>query len=191
MGDNSAKRIVVGISGASGIPIAVHLLKAMRDMPGLETHLVISEGAGRTVSEETDLTVEEIAAFADCVYESSDPGAPVASGSFRTDGMIVVPCSMKTLAGIACGYADNLLLRAADVTLKERRRLVLVTRETPLNLIHIENMERVTRAGAIVLPPVPAFYTKPETVDDILRGFTGRILECFGLEYPEYRRWRG
>lgn len=183
------KKIIVGVSGSSGAPIAVHLLKALKAMPDIETHLVVSDGGKLTVEYETGMSYDEFCALADVVYSKDDIGAATASGTFKNEGMVIVPCSMKTLAGVANGFAENLLLRSADVALKERRKLVLVTRETPLSLIHIRNMERATEAGAIILPPAPSFYTNPKTIEDILDAFTGKILDCFGIDYEEYKRW--
>ena len=185
------KKIVLGISGASGIPLAIRLLTVLRTVNEAETHLVMTRGAELTAREETRLSLEEIRALADVYHERDRIGASIASGSFRSDGMIVVPCSMKTLAGIACGYSDNLLLRAADVMLKERRRLILLTRETPLNLSHIRNMETVTLMGGIILPPVPAFYSRPQTVDDIVDQTVSRTLRLLGLDGGERFRWNG
>jgi len=181
------RRIIVGVSGTSCVTIAVRALEALRKA-GVETHLVITETAKQVIMKETDHTVDEIKKLASKTHEIHDFFAPIASGSFVTDGMIVIPCSMKTLAGIANGNSSNLLLRAADVVLKERRPLVLVTRETPLNLIHIRNMEKATLAGAVILPPMPAYYTKPKNMDDIVEHFVGKVCDQFGIE-TGYRRW--
>ena len=168
------KRIIVGISGASGMPLAWELLRQLRARRDqAETHLQVLEK------------------MADYVYDNQNIGAAPASGSFRTDGMIVVPCSMKTAAGIASGYSDNLLLRAADVTLKERRRLVLVARECPLSTIHLRNLYELSRYGAVILPPVLSFYNHPDSLDCCIRHITGKILDMFGLEGEGYRRWEG
>lgn len=184
-------RLVIGITGASAPGLAVHLLRALVTLGSVETHLVMSRAAHRTIELETDLRPSEVAALADVHHHRGDIAASIASGSFQTIGMAIVPCSMKTLAGIAHGYSDDLITRAADVCLKERRRLVLVARETPLSLIHLRNMVAVTEAGAIVLPPVPAFYHRPSSVDDLLNHLTGKVLDQFGIEHDLYRRWTG
>ncbi|WP_027876751.1 UbiX family flavin prenyltransferase [Meiothermus cerbereus] len=183
------KRLVVGLSGASGIPYALDLLQTLRRIPGLETHLVMTQGAKRVLVEEAELSLEAVEALAHVVHRSSDLGAPVASGSFRTVGMVVVPCSATTLSKVAYGLADNLLTRAAYVTLKERRPLVLVPRETPLPLPSLEAMVRAAQAGATILPAAPGFYHKPKAIDDLLAFMTQRILDLFGLEYPRAPRW--
>lgn len=183
------KRLVVGLSGASGMPYALDLLQTLRRMPGLETHLVMTQGAKRVLVEEAELSLEAVEALAHVVHRSSDLGAPVASGSFRTAGMVVVPCSATTLSKVAYGLADNLLTRAAYVTLKERRPLVLVPRETPLPLPSLEAMVRAAQAGATILPAAPGFYHKPKAIDDLLAFMTQRILDLFGLEYPRAPRW--
>ena len=183
------KRIIVGVSGASGMPVAVALLEALRAFPDWETHLILSKGAERTLRCETDLTPDALRALADFSHDPEDTGAAVASGTFRTEGMVVAPCSMKTLAGIACGYADNLLLRAADVCLKERRLLVLAVRETPLHAIHLANMARLARMGAVIMPLMMNFYTRPRCVEDMTRHMTGKLLDVFGLEMPGFQRW--
>jgi polyprenyl P-hydroxybenzoate/phenylacrylic acid decarboxylase-like protein len=161
-------------------------------VPGMEIHLVLSRGAGRSIAAEMGDEAEgEFTALADVTYQPDNLAAAIASGSFRTEGMVVVPCSMRTLAAVATGNTGDLLTRAADVCLKERRRLVLVTRETPLNLIHIRNMETVTLAGGVIMPPVPAFYHRPETIDDLLRHTAGKVLDMFGIEHRLFRRWEG
>lgn len=183
------KRMVVGISGASGLPVSIALLEAMRARPDWETHLVLSRGAERVLAHETDISPEALRALASCSHDPEDLGAPIASGTFRAEGMAVVPCSMKSLAGIACGYAENLLLRAADVCLKEGRPLVLAVRETPLHALHLENMLRLSRLGAVILPLTPSFYLRPATMEDTARQLAGRIMDVFGLETPDCRRW--
>ncbi|MGK0618111.1 UbiX family flavin prenyltransferase [Meiothermus cerbereus] len=183
------KRLVVGLSGASGMPYALDLLQTLRRMPGLETHLVMTQGAKRVLVEEAELSLEAVEALAHVVHRSSDLGAPIASGSFRTAGMVVVPCSATTLSKVAYGLADNLLTRAAYVTLKERRPLVLVPRETPLPLPSLEAMVKAAQAGATILPAAPGFYHKPKAIDDLLAFMTQRILDLFGLEYPRAPRW--
>lgn len=183
-------RIIVGISGASGVIYGVRLLEALREL-NVETHLVMSGWARRTLEQELDRSAAEVAALATRTYSPADLAAPISSGSFRTAGMVVAPCSMKSLASIANGLSGDLLSRAADVCLKERRTLVLCPRETPLNAIHLENMLRLNRAGAIIMPPVPAFYNRPRSLDDIVNHFVGRVLDHFGLEHRLYREWQG
>ncbi len=183
------RRLVVGISGSSAPHYGIALLRALRDLADVETHLVISSGAHRTIELETDLKVVDVESLADVVHDPGDLAASISSGSFLTMGMVVVPCSMHTLAAIAHGISDNLLARAADVTLKERRLLVLVPRETPLSLIHLRNMVAVTEAGATILPPVPGFYQRPESIDDLLKHTTGKVLDQFGIEHELFRRW--
>lgn len=184
-------RLVVGVTGASAPHLAIHLLTSLQRIDGIETHLVMSRAAHRTIELETGIRPADVAALADVCHQRGDIAGSIASGSFRTAGMVVVPCSMKTLAGIAHGYSDDLLTRAADVCLKERRRLVLVTRETPLSLVHLRNMTAVTEAGAVVLPPVPAFYHQPESVDDLLAHLTGKVLDQFGIDHDLFPRWQG
>jgi len=182
-------RLVVGLSGSSAPQLGIALLRATRDLGTVETHLVMSRGAERTVKLEADLDPAEVAALADVVHDSGDLAASISSGSFRTIGMVVIPCSMRTLSAIATGNTTDLLSRAADVTLKERRRLVLVPRETPLNLIHIRNMETVTLAGATVLPPMPAFYHRPRSIDDLINHIVGKVLDQFDIEHDLFTRW--
>lgn len=183
-------RLVVAMTGASGALLGVRLLEAARELE-LETHLVVSEWARRTIEHETDYSVEQVLQLASVVHPVEDQAAVISSGSFPTLGMAVVPCSMKTLAAIACGFADNLIHRAADVTLKERRRLVLVPREAPLSSIHLENMLKLSNLGAVILPPVPAFYTHPRTVADVVDHVVARVLDQFGLRWGRARRWEG
>lgn len=183
-------RLVVGISGASGAVYGIRALEVLK-AKGVETHLVLTDAAHETIHLETNHTAEEVEKLASFTYEVGDVSARIASGSYRTDGTLVIPCSMKTLGGIATGYSDNLLLRAADVTLKERRRLVLVVRETPLSLIHLENMVRVTTAGAVVLPAMPAFYNRPRTVEEIVDQIVGRALDLFGVDHGLVKTWKG
>jgi 4-hydroxy-3-polyprenylbenzoate decarboxylase len=183
------KRIIVGISGATGVVYGVRLLERLREA-GVETHLVISRWGVRTLQHETSWTREAVESLAHSTYAPGDMGAAISSGSFRTDGMIVAPCSAKTLAAIATGTGDNLIHRAADVVLKERRRLVLVVRETPLSDIHLENMLKLSRMGAVILPPVPAFYTRPVTIDDVVEQTVSRVLDQFGLDSGA-PRWTG
>jgi len=186
---SAPKRLVVGLSGASGMPYALDLLRTLRRLPGLEIHLVMTQGAKRVLVEEAELSLEAVEALAHVVHRNSDLGAPVASGSFRTAGMVVVPCSATTLSKVAYGLADNLLTRAAYVTLKERRPLVLVPRETPLPLPSLKAMVKAAQAGATILPAAPGFYHKPRAIDDLLAFMTQRILDLFGLEYPRAPRW--
>lgn len=183
------QRLIVGVTGLSAPQIAWTLLQSLQANPQVETHLVISQGAEKCIKAEMDIGRGEFEALADVVHDPGDLGASISSGSFVTGGMAVVPCSMKTLGAIATGMSVDLIARAADVCLKERRRLVLVTRETPLNLIHIRNMETATLAGATVLPPVPAFYHRPATIDDLLRHVAGKILDQFGIEHDLFTRW--
>jgi len=184
------KRLVVGISGASGFQYGVKALQLLREHQ-VETHLVVSQGAEMTRALETDYTKEDVYALADVVHSVRNVGVSIASGSFLTDGMLIAPCSMKTLASVAHGFADNLLSRAADVTLKERRRLVLMVREAPLNLAHIENMRRVTEMGGIVFPPVPALYQKPESIEDMITHSVSHALDLFGIIQNDVLRWQG
>jgi 4-hydroxy-3-polyprenylbenzoate decarboxylase/2,5-furandicarboxylate decarboxylase 2 len=186
------KRLIVAITGASGAIYGVRLLQQLRAMPDWETHLVMSASGVLTAAQELDMKKSEIEALADVVHSAKDIGACVSSGSFRTAGMVVAPCSMRTLAGIAHGLSDNLVTRAADVVLKERRRLVLLTRETPLNLAHLRNMTSATEMGAIVCPPVPAFYTRPASIDEMVDHTVGRVLDLFDIDSHELvQRWQG
>ena len=187
------KRVVVGISGASGVIFGIRLLEVLRGVDDVEVHLVMSNAGKRTIVLETESSVEEVEALADRVYRVGDIAAAVASGSFKTSAMVVVPCSMKTLSGIANSYADNLLIRAAEVALKDRRRLVLVPRETPLHLGHLRLLVRVAEMGAVVMPPVPAFYHRPETVEEIVDQTVNRILDLLDIELEDdlFRRWEG
>jgi polyprenyl P-hydroxybenzoate/phenylacrylic acid decarboxylase-like protein len=184
-------RLVVGMSGSSAPQLGLALLQALRQLGTVETHLVLSAGARTSIEIELRMDPHEVEELADVRYQANDLGAAISSGSFLTLGMVVIPCSMRTLAAIATGAADNLLTRAADVTLKERRRLVIVPRETPLSYIHIRNMEQVTIAGAVVLPPVPAFYHRPQTIDDLLRHTCGKVLDQFTVEHELFMRWSG
>lgn len=183
-------RLVVGLSGASGIIYGVRLLEVLRDVPDVETHLIMSSAAKRTLRYETDRTVSDVLALADHTYSFQDIGAAPSSGSFRTRGMVICPCSMRTLSGVALSSDENLLIRAAGVTLKERRRLVLVPRETPLHLGHLRLMVQATEIGAVIAPPVPAFYARPESVDDIVEHTVHRVLDLFDLDVPsDINRW--
>jgi polyprenyl P-hydroxybenzoate/phenylacrylic acid decarboxylase-like protein len=191
MAYNRSNRLVVGMSGSSAPQLGQSFLRAARRLDQVETHLVLSAGARRSIELELRTDPAEIEKLADVVHDAADLGASISSGSFPTLGMVVIPCSMRTLGAVASGNSDNLLTRAADVTLKERRPLVLVVRETPLSYIHIRNMETVTLAGATVLPPVPAFYHRPSTIDDLLAHTCGKVLDQFGLDHDLYRRWSG
>jgi flavin prenyltransferase len=182
------RRLVVGISGASGIAYGMRVLELARKA-GVETHLVVTAAGQQTRACETDRSARELAAMADVSYRPADIGAAIASGSFRTGGMIVAPCSVRTLSAIAYSNGDNLLTRAADVTLKERWRLVLLVRETPLSLGHLRAMTAVTEMGAVVMPPVPAFYLRPHTLDDIVSHTAGRALDLLGIDMPDLPRW--
>lgn len=188
--DTSPKRIVLGVSGATGIVYAVQLLRRLRQA-GVESHLVVSRAGEMTRTLETSLSTGDLKALADVSYRIGDVSAAVASGSFKTMGMIIAPCSMRTLAEIATGVSSTLLTRAADVVLKERRRLVLLPRETPLHAVHLRNMLTVTEMGGIIMPPVPAFYTKPATVDEIIDQTVCRALDLFGIDLPDVKRWGG
>jgi 4-hydroxy-3-polyprenylbenzoate decarboxylase len=183
-------RLVIGISGASGAIYGIRALEALKTA-GVETHLILTSAARETIRIETDITAADVERLAAQRYRIDDPTARLSSGAFRTDGMAVIPCSMKTLGGIASGYSDNLLLRAAAVTLKERRPLVLVVRETPLTLIDLENMVGVTRAGAIVLPAMPAFHNRPKTVDEMVNHVVGKVLDVLGVGHDLVPRWDG
>jgi 4-hydroxy-3-polyprenylbenzoate decarboxylase len=180
--------LVVGISGATGIAYGIRLLQALRDAQ-VPAHLVMSHAARMTLAHESDLTVGQVHALADVHYAPGDIGAAIASGSFRTRGMVIAPCSVKTLAQIATGLCDTLLARAADVTLKERRRLVLMVRETPLTLTHLRNMATVTENGGVIAPPVPAFYTRPAGLEDMVDHTVGRVLDLFGIDAGASPRW--
>lgn len=185
------KRLIVGMSGSSAVIYGIRLLEKLAKRDDIEVHLVISQAAKMTIGIETDYSIDQVEALADEVHSCKNIGASIASGSFKTAGMVVVPCSMKTLSGIANSYADNLIVRAADVVLKERRRLVIVPRETPLHVGHCELMLKVSQIGAILCPPAPAFYTQPKTVDDIIDHSVARILDLFDIEDIAIERWEG
>ncbi len=191
MEDIGQKKLIVGISGASGVIYGIRLLETLQSMSGIETHLVVSNGAKINIAVETDRRIKDVEALADVVHNDKNLAASISSGSFQTDGMIIVPCSMKTLSGVVNSYADSLIVRAADVVLKERRRLVLVPRESPLHAGHTRLLHEAAVMGAIVCPPMPAFYTDPQTVDDIVDHTVGRILDLFGIETGLVRRWQG
>ncbi|MET9660318.1 non-oxidative hydroxyarylic acid decarboxylases subunit B [Streptomyces sp. NPDC006510] len=184
-------RIIVAMSGATGAPFGVRLLEALHDIAEVETHLIVSTWARTTIELETARTVREVIDLADVHHKPGEQGSVLSSGSFRTGGMVVVPCSMKTLASIRTGYADNLITRAADVVLKERRRLVLVPREAPLSEIHLDNLLALSRMGARIVPPMPAFYNNPRTLDDMVDHIVARILDQFDLPALAARRWQG
>ncbi len=181
-------RVVVGITGASGAIYGITVLKLLNSCE-VETHLVISRWARRTIELETNYTPDEVASMAHRFYRADDLGAAVSSGSFTHDGMVIAPCSMKTLAAIACGFSDNLISRAADVTIKERRKLVLLPRETPLSPVHLENMLKLAGAGVVIMPPVPAFYHRPETVAEVVNQSAGRTLDLLGIKNNLFQRW--
>ncbi len=184
------KRVVVAVSGASGAPLAAACIKQLQKQPDYEIHLVISRGGEETILHETDLTLKEFKSLAHVCYDNKNIGASIASGTYETEGMIVVPCSMKTLAGICGGYSDNLLLRAADVTIKERRKLILVARETPLSPIHLRNMEYLSRIqNVVILPPVISYYSKPKSLEDMNLHIAGKILDTAGIKLEGFKRW--
>ena len=185
------KRLIIGMSGASGQIYGIRLLEVLRTAPEVETHLVMTSAARMTVAQETDLDPRDVEALADVVYRPGDVGAAIASGSFETAGMIVAPCSIKSLSAIAHSYTDDLLSRAADVQLKEGRPVLLMVRETPLHLGHIELMAQAARNGCVIFPPVPAFYSRPQSVDDIVNGTVGRARARLGFENALYYRWLG
>jgi len=184
------KKIIVGITGSSGATYGVKLLHMLRKL-SIESHLIVSKSANITITTELDKSIAEIIGLADFVYKPSDIAARISSGSFRADGMIIAPCSMKTLSAIASGYEDNLIARAASVVMKEQKKLVLMTRETPLHAIHLENMLKLSRAGVVINPPVPAFYNKPTTIDDIVTHSVARVLDLFDIDACAIKRWDG
>lgn len=181
-------KIIVGISGATGVIYGVRMLKVLQEA-GVETHLVITQSAIKNLHIETELKMSDLEAMATVVYDVDDVGAAIASGSFKVDGMVVIPCTMKTLSAIANSFNYNLLVRAADVTLKERRRLVLVVRETPLHEGHLELMTRVARIGGVIMPPVPSFYHMPKTIDDLIDQTVGKVLDLFSIDGKLFKRW--
>ncbi len=187
----TARRIVLGISGAAGALYGVRLLQVLREAPGIETHLVVSDAGWRNLAQEQDVPRAAIEALAHHVHDVRDIGASIASGSFRCAGMVIAPCSMRTLAAVAHALADNLITRAADVMLKERRRLVLMVRETPLNLAHLRNMVSVTEMGAIVAPPMPALYLRPQSVAEIVDASVARVLDLLDVPHQLSARWEG
>ncbi|MCU6310822.1 UbiX family flavin prenyltransferase [Enterobacter cloacae subsp. cloacae] len=187
------KRLIVGLSGASGAIYGVRLLQVLRDVAEVETHLVMSQAARQTLSLETDLSLREVQALADVVHDARDIAASISSGSFKTAGMVILPCSIKTLSGIVNSYTDTLVTRAADVVLKERRPLVLCVRETPLHLGHLRLMTQAAELGAVIMPPVPAFYHRPASLDDVINQTVNRVLDQFDIDLPEdlFTRWQG
>ena len=190
MTDHTPRRLIVAITGATGTIFGIRLLQMLQDTD-VETHVVLSKWAGRTLLQETSHTVEQVQQLATCVHPLTDQGAAISSGSFITTGMVVVPCSMRTLAAIAHGLGDNLIHRAADVILKERRRLVLAIRESPLSDIHLENMLKLSRMGVVICPPVPAFYSHPQTIDDIVNYTVVRLLDQLEIHLDVHNRWAG
>jgi len=187
---NAMRRLVVGMSGASGAIYGIRFLEILSKAEDIEIHLILSPSAGQTIVDETDWSVSDVKAMADVVYNNKDIGASLSSGSFRHDGMIVAPCSVKSLSGIVNSYDDNLLTRAADVALKEKRRVILLVRETPLHLGHIELMARAASYGAVVMPPVPAFYHRPKTLDDVIHQTVGKALDLFDISHTLFKRWK-
>ena len=185
------RRLIVAMTGATGSIYGLRLLESLRTLGGWETHLIVSDAGMLNVWQEYRIARKDIHKLADVVHNVRDVGASIASGSFITAGMVIAPCSMKTLAAVAHAFADNLITRAADVVLKERRRLVLITREAPLNLAHIRNMAAVTEMGGVIFPPVPAFYSRAKTIDDLVNHTVGRVLDLFGVEHEAIKRWQG
>ncbi len=190
MNEKSTKKIVIGITGGSGVVYGIRLLEILRKS-GVETYLVVSPSASITIKAETDYKPEYLEKLATRTFRFNDISAPTSSGSFLFDAMVVIPCSMHTLGAIASGTADNLITRSAEVALKERRSLILVPRETPMTLIHLENMVRVAGAGAVVVPAMPAFYHRPQSVDDIVNHLVGKVLDLLGVEHDLFKRWQG
>lgn len=191
MPDPRPRRLVIAITGATGAVYGVRLLQHLASIPGVETHLVVSDAAVLTLHQETGLQRREVEAMAHVVHKNRDIGAAIASGSFQSEGMVVAPCSMKTLASVAHGLSDSLIARAADVVLKERRRLVLMVRETPFNLAHLRNMTQVTEMGGIVFPPLPSFYHKPASIEEMVDHTVARVIDLFGIEHALAPRWAG
>lgn len=191
MPDPQTRRIVVAITGATGAIYGVRLLRQLRAVPGVETHLIVSDAAALTLQAEVGMQGRDVEALAHVVHKNREIGATIASGSFQSDGMVVAPCSMKTLAAVALGLSDNLIARAADVVLKERRRLVLMVRETPFNLAHLRNMTSVTEMGGIIFPPLPSFYHQPASIDEMVDHTVARVIDLFGIEHALAPRWAG
>jgi 4-hydroxy-3-polyprenylbenzoate decarboxylase len=183
--------IIIGITGATGAIYGIRLLEVLSSLKDIETHLVISAAGEKTIAYETQRQISDIRKLASYSYDIGDISAPISSGSFPWDGMIIAPCTIKTMSALANSYSENLLVRAGDVTLKERRKLVLVVRETPLHLGHLRNMERLTEMGAIIMPPMPAFYHQPQTVEDIIDQTVGKMLDVFDIKHDLFQRWSG
>jgi 4-hydroxy-3-polyprenylbenzoate decarboxylase len=183
--------LVIGISGASGVIYGIRLLQVLSECKNVETHLMISEAAEKNIKFETDWEIDDVKALATFSYDIGDISARLASGSFKRDGMVIAPCSIKTMSALANSYTENLLIRAGDVALKEKRKLVLLVRESPLHLGHLRNMEKLAEMGAIIMPPVPAFYHRPKTIGDIIDHTVGRILDIFDIEHDLFQRWSG
>ncbi len=183
--------LVIGITGASGVIYGIRLLEVPSAKKDIETHLIISNAAEVNIKTETNYKLEDIKALANYSYDINDTGARLSSGSFKRDGMVVAPCSIKTMSALAQSYTENLLIRAGDVTLKERKKLVLLVRETPLHIGHLENMERLCKMGAIIMPPVPAFYHRPKTIEDIILHTIGKVLDVLDIEHNVFQRWSG
>ncbi len=183
--------LIIGITGASGVIYGIRLLEVLSGISDIETHLIISESGEMNIRYETDRNVEDIKALANFSYDVKDVGAQLSSGSFQRDGMIIAPCTVKTMSALANSYTENLIIRAGDVTIKERKKLLLLLRETPLHIGHIKSMERLCEMGAIIMPPVPAFYHKPKTVQDIIDHTIGKTLDMFGIKHNLFERWRG
>lgn len=188
---DAPKRLIIAITGATGAVYGVRLLQAVRNTSGIETHLMVSDAGVLNLYQELDMNRKDVEALADVVHNVRDIGASIASGSFQSDGMIIAPCSMKTLASVAHGLSDNLIARAADVVLKERHRLVLMVRETPFNLAHLRNMTAVTEMGGIIFPPLPGFYQRPQTIAEMVGHTVGRVLDLFAIEHELAPRWHG
>jgi 4-hydroxy-3-polyprenylbenzoate decarboxylase len=183
--------IIIGITGATGAIYGIRLLEVLSSLKDIETHLVISEAGEKTIAYETQYRISDVKKLASFSYDIGDIYAPISSGSFRRDGMIIAPCTIKTMSALANSYSENLMVRAGDVTLKERKKLVLVVRETPLHLGHLRNMERLTEMGAIIMPPMPAFYHQPKTIQDIIDHTVGKMLDVFDINHNLFRRWSG
>ncbi len=184
-------RLIVGISGASGVIMGYHMLKTLQQIPKMEVHLIVSEGAAKTFECETNLTIDEVTALADVVHDNKNMAASISSGSFQTDGMIIIPCSMKTVSGIASGFATNLLLRAVDVCIKEGRKVVIVPREMPLSRIHLRNIKEAADYGCMVIPPMLTFYNDSNSIEKQIHHIIGKILMQFGIDYKEFVSWEG
>ena len=183
--------LIIGITGATGVIYGIRLLEVLSSIKDIETHLIISEAGELNIKYETDWSIEDIKALANFAYNNRDIGARLASGSFKRDGMIIAPCTIKTMSALANSYTENLLTRAADVTIKERKKLVLLVRETPLHIGHIRNMEKLAEMGAIIMPPVPAFYYRPQTIQDIIDHTIGKTLDIYGIDHSLFQRWPG